>query len=123
MHFFSAKLVQLMKSSQSGKFVAFIELVSVQHVIRRSRSAQLTVYVLPEDPYIVEVPCFTSNINTILCCPQGESLHATENQRTSIHCVSPGGKPAADVSVKYSHICIYLISAPRFTGMIVRATS
>ena len=48
----------------------------------RSRSAQLTVYVPPEDPFIV----------------QGEALELTEDMDTTLECVSPGGKPAADVS-------------------------
>ena len=49
----------------------------------RSRNAQLTVYVPPEDPYIV----------------QGDLVEATEDVVQSLECVSPGGKPAADVSV------------------------
>ena len=48
----------------------------------RSRNAQLTVYVPPEDPYIVE----------------GIMMEVTEDMDTTLHCVSPGGKPAADVS-------------------------
>ena len=49
----------------------------------RSQNAQLTVYVPPEDPYIV----------------QGELLEVTEDMETRLECVSPGGKPAADVSL------------------------
>ena len=48
----------------------------------RSRNAQLTVYVPPEDPYIV----------------QGDLIEATEDRETTLECVSPGGKPASDVS-------------------------
>ena len=48
----------------------------------RSQNAQLTVYVPPEDPYIV----------------QGEMMEVTEDLETRLECVSPGGKPAADVS-------------------------
>lgn len=47
----------------------------------RSRNAQLTVYVPPEDPYIV----------------QGDVIEATEDRETTLECVSPGGKPAADI--------------------------
>jgi len=47
----------------------------------RSRNAQLTVYVPPEDPYIV----------------QGDLVEATEDVVQSLECVSPGGKPAADI--------------------------
>ena len=52
----------------------------------RSRNAQLTVYVPPEDPYIVE----------------GAMMEVTEDMDTILHCVSPGGKPAADVSRQHS---------------------
>ena len=48
----------------------------------RSQNAQLTIYVPPEDPFIV----------------QGEMMEVTEDLETSLECVSPGGKPAADVS-------------------------
>ena len=48
----------------------------------RSQNAQLTVYVPPEDPYIV----------------QGDIIEVTEDLETRLDCVSPGGKPAADVS-------------------------
>ena len=48
----------------------------------RSQNAQLTVYVPPEDPFIV----------------QGDMMEVTEDLETSLECVSPGGKPAADVS-------------------------
>ena len=48
----------------------------------RSQNAQLTVYVPPEDPYIV----------------QGDVMEVTEDLETRLECVSPGGKPAADVS-------------------------
>ena len=48
----------------------------------RSQNAQLTVYVPPENPYIV----------------QGDRMEVTEDLETSLECVSPGGKPAADVS-------------------------
>ena len=48
----------------------------------RSRNAQLTVHVPPEDPHIV----------------QGDLIEATEDRETTLECVSPGGKPAADVS-------------------------
>lgn len=51
----------------------------------RSRSAQLTVYVPPEDPFIEE----------------GDILEITEDMDTTLHCVSPGGKPAADVSREF----------------------
>lgn len=50
----------------------------------RSQNAQLTVYVPPEDPYIL----------------QGDVLEVTEDLETSLQCVSPGGKPPADVSHK-----------------------
>ena len=52
----------------------------------RSKFAKLTVYVPPSDPYIV----------------QGRVLEATEDMEVLLECVSPGGKPAADVSKKYS---------------------
>lgn len=47
----------------------------------RSRFAQLTVYVPPGDPLIV----------------QGGVIQADEGTATTIECVSPGGKPAADI--------------------------
>ena len=50
----------------------------------RSRNAQLTVYVPPEDPFIV----------------QGDMMEVTEDLETSLECISPGGKPAADVSFR-----------------------
>ena len=49
----------------------------------RSRNAQLTVYVPPGDPFIV----------------QGAMMEVTEDMETTLQCVSPGGKPAADVSL------------------------
>ena len=50
----------------------------------RSQNAQLTVYVPPENPYIV----------------QGDMMEVTEDLETSLECVSPGGKPPADVSLQ-----------------------
>ena len=50
----------------------------------RSQNAQLTVYVPPENPFIV----------------QGDRMEVTEDLETSLECVSPGGKPPADVSLK-----------------------
>ena len=73
----------------------------------RSRSAQLTVYVPPEDPFI----------------EQGELLEVTEDMDTSLNCVSPGGKPAADVSSAF--LSILSISDMgryfRFTGTMEMA--
>ena len=48
----------------------------------RSKFAKLTVYVPPGDPFIV----------------QGHTMEATEDREVRLECVSPGGKPAADVS-------------------------
>jgi len=47
----------------------------------RSKFAKLTVYVPPGDPFIV----------------QGHILEATEDREVRLECVSPGGKPAADI--------------------------
>jgi CD80-like C2-set immunoglobulin domain len=50
-------------------------------ILFRSRFAQLTVYVPPGDPLIV----------------QGGVIQADEGAATVIQCISPGGKPAADI--------------------------
>lgn len=47
----------------------------------RSKFAKLTVYVPPGDPFIV----------------QGHMMEATEDREVRLECVSPGGKPAADI--------------------------
>ena len=53
----------------------------------------LQVYVPPEDPHIV----------------QGEVLEVTEDMDTTLVCVSPGGKPAADVSRAFA-LVLYTIN-------------
>ena len=74
----------------------------------RSRSAQLTVYVPPEDPFI----------------EQGDILEVTEDMDTTLHCVSPGGKPAADVSSRTFHTLLSISDMGhyfRFTGTMEMA--
>ena len=48
----------------------------------------LQVYVPPEDPHIV----------------QGDVMEVTEDMDTTLVCVSPGGKPAADVSGAFAFL-------------------
>ena len=69
----------------------------------RSRSAQLTVYVPPEDPFIEE----------------GDILEVTEDMDTTLHCVSPGGKPAADVSRAF-HSLLSISDMGPFSDLLAR---
>ena len=61
------------------------------------------MYVPPEDPYIVQVilrghkyrgQFFSVLVNFLL---QGSEIEVTEDREAVLDCVSPGGKPAADV--------------------------
>lgn len=54
----------------------------------RSQSAKLTVYVPPERPEIV----------------QGKVVTSTAGASVQIECISRGGKPAAEVSIKSLHV-------------------
>ena len=69
------------------------------------------VYVPPEDPHIV----------------QGDVMEVTEDMDTTLVCVSPGGKPAADVSGAFAFLVRLSISCIghcfRFTGTMATATS
>lgn len=70
----------------------------------RSRSAQVTVLVPPENPKIVK----DGNMSI-------DEIVATEDREIELECISSGGKPAAEVSIskkslgifeKYGEFCV-----------------